>query len=76
MDCAVKEISSVQISNKEIASFLDEAHLMQRLKPHKNVVLFIGVSIEPLAIVTEFCDNGSLKYVFRFFFFFQFFFFF
>jgi len=36
---------------------------MKRMNSHKNVVLFLGVCNNPLCIVTEFCEKGSLQAV-------------
>ncbi|PRP82050.1 LRR receptor-like serine/threonine-protein kinase GSO1-like [Planoprotostelium fungivorum] len=40
----------------------DEATLVQSLRPHPNVVLFMGYTFppDPLSIVTEFCEGGCL----------------
>ena len=41
-----------------------EAALMAGLR-HPNIVLFLGVSLDPACMVTEFCARGSLFDVLR-----------
>jgi len=42
--------------------FKSEANLLSTLRPHPNVVLFLGITSppQPLTIVSEFCAGGSL----------------
>jgi len=49
-----------QLTATEIENFQKEAAVMKGLRPHKNCVLLLGVAINPLCIVTEFVENGSL----------------
>jgi serine/threonine protein kinase len=49
-----------QMTEEALESFEKEAALMRHLRPHKNVVQLMGITSEPLALVTEFADNGSL----------------
>eukprot|EP01112_Ceratiomyxa_fruticulosa_P017828 TRINITY_DN5624_c0_g1_i6.p1 TRINITY_DN5624_c0_g1~~TRINITY_DN5624_c0_g1_i6.p1 ORF type:complete len:216 (-),score=58.68 TRINITY_DN5624_c0_g1_i6:135-782(-) len=43
-------------------SFIKEANLMVRLKPHLHVIVTYGVVVEPhFMIVTEFMENGDLQ---------------
>jgi len=42
-------------------NFLEECTFMRKLQTHKNVVNFIGFCEDPLCLVTEYCENGSLK---------------
>eukprot|EP01116_Phalansterium_solitarium_P002641 TRINITY_DN1278_c1_g1_i2.p1 TRINITY_DN1278_c1_g1~~TRINITY_DN1278_c1_g1_i2.p1 ORF type:complete len:431 (-),score=86.43 TRINITY_DN1278_c1_g1_i2:460-1752(-) len=41
-------------------SFRKEAEIMKRLRPHPNVVLLLGVCIDPVCIVSEYLSAGSL----------------
>ena len=43
-------------------NFLDEAALMKTLRPHVNIVTFLGITLspDPICIVTEFLSQGSL----------------
>eukprot|EP01114_Cavostelium_apophysatum_P022167 TRINITY_DN792_c0_g1_i1.p1 TRINITY_DN792_c0_g1~~TRINITY_DN792_c0_g1_i1.p1 ORF type:complete len:2277 (+),score=541.08 TRINITY_DN792_c0_g1_i1:192-7022(+) len=62
-DVAVKKIQT-QLSEKELSEFQGEAQLMSTLRPHTNVVQFLGASTQksqPLCIVTEFLEGGSLS---------------
>jgi Protein tyrosine and serine/threonine kinase len=64
MDVAVKKISSNDgrpLSIFEVEGFLEEAELMMALTPHKNCIQLIGVCTEPLCIVTELAEWGSLQ---------------
>jgi len=60
MDVAVKEIKTSLSSEEEQIKFIDEAILMKSMNVHKNVCLFVGICTEPLCILTEFCEKGSL----------------
>ncbi|PRP82071.1 putative leucine-rich repeat receptor-like protein kinase [Planoprotostelium fungivorum] len=59
---AVKQVRSEHINTDQMQSFLDEATLVQSMRPHPNVVLFMGYTFppDPLSIVTEFCEGGCL----------------
>jgi len=57
---AVKEIKNEHISADDLKKFIEEAELMRNLKPHANVVLFLGVVMNPFCIVTEFLEGGDL----------------
>jgi len=50
------------LTEKELNDFESEASLMKSLRPHPNVVLLLGVALppNPLCIVTEYVENGSL----------------
>jgi len=55
---AVKKLLTLE--NTDIAEFLAEADLMRKMRPHPNVVLYLGVCRQPLCLVTEFVANGNL----------------
>jgi len=61
MDVAVKEIKPDRIGSVDMKAFLSEAEIMMNMISHQNVVLMMGVCQEPLCIVTEFCEKGSLE---------------
>jgi len=49
------------LTDKELFDFKSEAAVMKRLRPHVNVVQFLGITSSPqLCIVTEFLEQGSL----------------
>jgi len=56
---AVKKL--LDASTSSLADFESEASLMTKLRPHKNVVLFLGVCTQPTCIVTEFVEKGALS---------------
>jgi len=59
---AVKLLSTDQgITQKDIEDFKSEGELYMSLRPHKNVVTFYGVCVEPMCIVTEYLPGGSLS---------------
>jgi len=64
---AVKQIRSEHVSREQVIDFLKEVALLQNLRPHPNVVLFIGMSIppQPLTMITEYCEGGSLYHYLR-----------
>jgi len=61
---AVKRIllANDSLDAKAISDFETEAKLLKQLRPHPNVVLFLGITLspQPVTIVTEFCEGGSL----------------
>eukprot|EP01117_Protostelium_nocturnum_P014861 TRINITY_DN5701_c0_g1_i1.p1 TRINITY_DN5701_c0_g1~~TRINITY_DN5701_c0_g1_i1.p1 ORF type:complete len:2449 (-),score=807.95 TRINITY_DN5701_c0_g1_i1:2-7348(-) len=61
-DVAVKQIKSENVSEQQLKDFLSEVAILQNLRPHPNVVLFLGMTFppQPLAIIIEFCDGGNL----------------
>ncbi len=63
-DCAIKVIPSERLGEKELREFRDEITLMASIRPHRNLVTFLGVSMDeghPLCLVTDFVDGGSLE---------------
>jgi len=56
---AIKKLKNFKEKDRE--SFISEAKLMSLLTPHHNVVLFRGVTLDPLCILTDFCEGGSLR---------------
>jgi len=49
------------MDQKQKAEFQQEAGILQKLRPHNNVILFLGICIEPYpCIVTELLRGGSL----------------
>ncbi|PRP75728.1 putative leucine-rich repeat receptor-like protein kinase [Planoprotostelium fungivorum] len=59
---AVKQIRAEYITQKQVQDFLHEVAILQGLKSHPNIVVFIGVTFppQPLSLVTEFCSGGCL----------------
>ena len=59
-EVAIKELS--EDSHGDMEEFMAEADVMMKLPPHPNVVLLRGICIppDPVVIVTDFCDEGSL----------------
>eukprot|EP01114_Cavostelium_apophysatum_P013059 TRINITY_DN3083_c0_g1_i3.p1 TRINITY_DN3083_c0_g1~~TRINITY_DN3083_c0_g1_i3.p1 ORF type:complete len:1051 (-),score=199.17 TRINITY_DN3083_c0_g1_i3:34-2943(-) len=57
---AVKQILTRSLSAVEEEKFRQEIALMKNIRPHSNVIQCYGVSTFPLALVTEFMENGSL----------------
>jgi len=64
MDVAIKQMhphAARSASAADIAAFRAEARRLATLRPHRNIVQFCGVVLEPtLCIVTRFADGGSL----------------
>jgi serine/threonine protein kinase len=59
-EVAVKQMRG-QMSEKQLSAFLQEAGLLGKLRPHNNVMLFLGVCTQPYpCIVTELLSGGSL----------------
>jgi len=58
---AVKKIHPGLLNNIEaVNGFYRETELLKNLIAHPNTVLFFGVTKEPIALVMEYCQNGSL----------------
>ncbi|PRP84423.1 putative LRR receptor-like serine/threonine-protein kinase [Planoprotostelium fungivorum] len=62
LSVAVKQIKSEHVTREQVESFLKEVAILQNLRPHPNLVMFIGMTIppQPLTMITEFCDGGSM----------------
>jgi len=62
-EVAIKQLLKPNSSEEEIKEFMTEAELMRDLPSHPNVVLFRGVTVppDPLSIVTDYCNGGSLS---------------
>jgi len=60
---AVKLLLKKNVTEEDIKAFLAEAEIMRKLPVHPNVVLFRGITLpsDPLSIVTDFCEGGSLE---------------
>eukprot|EP01117_Protostelium_nocturnum_P008470 TRINITY_DN3031_c0_g2_i3.p1 TRINITY_DN3031_c0_g2~~TRINITY_DN3031_c0_g2_i3.p1 ORF type:complete len:1104 (-),score=213.92 TRINITY_DN3031_c0_g2_i3:642-3953(-) len=60
---AVKQIRAEHINENQMTAFLREVAILQNLRSHPNVLLFIGLTVPPqkLSVVTEFCEGGSLE---------------
>ncbi|KNC46012.1 TKL protein kinase [Thecamonas trahens ATCC 50062] len=56
---AVKQMHAKTLKPAQLREFVDEASMLLRLR-HPNIVIFMGVTLEPPAIVTEFMPRGSL----------------
>jgi len=62
-DVAVKLINGEGSANQGVQNFEDfkaETTIMLNLRPHKNVVLLMGICTEPMALVLEYMEKGSL----------------
>lgn len=59
-DVAVKVIQG-NPSAQDMKAFQDEVALMMNLRPHKNVVQLRGLCLQPLCVVMDFVDGGSLE---------------
>jgi len=58
---AVKKIiGDADISDELVKAFTAEIKLMKNLRPHRAIVTMLGVVTDPLCIVTQFYENGSL----------------
>ncbi|PRP82420.1 hypothetical protein PROFUN_10120 [Planoprotostelium fungivorum] len=59
---AVKQVKAETLTDNQMQEFLAEISVLQRMKPHPNVVLFMAATFppQPLSMVTEFCGMGSL----------------
>eukprot|EP01117_Protostelium_nocturnum_P011690 TRINITY_DN4256_c2_g1_i1.p1 TRINITY_DN4256_c2_g1~~TRINITY_DN4256_c2_g1_i1.p1 ORF type:complete len:1845 (-),score=487.68 TRINITY_DN4256_c2_g1_i1:43-5547(-) len=57
---AVKQIKSDDTPDQ--VNFLKEVCVLKALRPHPNIVTFLGITLKPLALVLEFCSGGSLDH--------------
>eukprot|EP01117_Protostelium_nocturnum_P021037 TRINITY_DN997_c0_g1_i2.p1 TRINITY_DN997_c0_g1~~TRINITY_DN997_c0_g1_i2.p1 ORF type:complete len:1328 (+),score=430.37 TRINITY_DN997_c0_g1_i2:1731-5714(+) len=62
INVAVKQIRAEHVTVEQVKDFLGEVGILQSLRSHPNVVLFLGITIppQPLALVIELCEGGSL----------------
>jgi len=60
---AIKQLLKTDATEDDIKEFMTEAEIMKKLPSHPNVIMFRGVTLppDPLSIVTDFCDEGSLR---------------
>jgi hypothetical protein len=49
-----------------LSEFWRECNIRSKLRPHVNIVQFLGVCLNPLCVVTEFLPNGRRKKKFFF----------
>jgi hypothetical protein len=45
-DCAIKELPKERMGEKELQEFREECALMASIRPHRNLVTFLGVSMD------------------------------
>ena len=57
-EVAVKKLRVSRMSAKAIRDFHGEVVLMRTLR-HPNIVLFMGLVMDPVCLVTEYCHNGN-----------------
>lgn len=56
-DCAIKVVPNEKMGPKEMEEFKGECALMASIRPHHNLITFLGVSMDqgkPLCLVTDF----------------------
>lgn len=61
---AIKKVHN-DVKEQNVQDFLKEAALMKKIRPHTNVVQFLGICSNPLVIVTEYLEKGSLYHYLR-----------
>jgi serine/threonine protein kinase len=45
----------------DLEEFWKEATLLSKLRPHSNIVTFLGVCLQPFCVIFEFLPNGNLR---------------
>lgn len=58
---AVKKIKKDKISDEDYQAFINEATLMMKIGGHPNTVMMLGVCEEPLCLLFEYVEHGSLE---------------
>jgi len=66
VDVAIKKLLATEITKKQVSSFLQEIEVMKKVKAHKNIVQFYGISCSPL---NELCIGKKFLKISFFFFF-------
>jgi len=61
---AVKKIKDSDLSDYERLEFVKESQVLMSLRPHKNVVGFMGIVVHPMCILTEYLSAGSIQDLF------------
>lgn len=49
-----------ELGQADLTDFFKEAEIMKSLPPHENVVLYLGMTRDPPALIMQYCPNGSL----------------
>eukprot|EP01117_Protostelium_nocturnum_P019591 TRINITY_DN8537_c0_g1_i1.p1 TRINITY_DN8537_c0_g1~~TRINITY_DN8537_c0_g1_i1.p1 ORF type:complete len:438 (-),score=79.51 TRINITY_DN8537_c0_g1_i1:140-1453(-) len=60
---AVKQIRAEHVTNEQFLSFVRESEILSKIRPHPNIITFIGFTIppdDPLSLVTELAEKGNL----------------
>ncbi|PRP86567.1 hypothetical protein PROFUN_05205 [Planoprotostelium fungivorum] len=62
LNVAVKQMKNIHATSAELKDFISEVSILQNLRAHPNLVMFIGITIPPqmLTIVIEYCAQGSM----------------
>jgi len=63
-EVAIKRLINI-LTEKQLMEFKAEANLLAGLRPHSNVVQFLGITTQPdkpLCIITEYLASGSLSH--------------
>ncbi|CAF0926831.1 unnamed protein product [Rotaria sp. Silwood1] len=60
---AVKELHLQKLTRREKRSFVKEITIMSTLGEHPNLVYLYGYTLEPLCLVMEYVELGSLNYL-------------
>lgn len=61
-DVAVKKLvtqNNLPMTEKSVRDFLSEVGLL-RVLHHPNIIGFVGTCVDPVAVLTEFCQKGNL----------------
>lgn len=59
-EVAFKQMSSA-VGHQIFERFAIDSEALKKLKPHQNVITFLGVCAQPMALITEYASKGALS---------------
>jgi serine/threonine protein kinase len=60
-EVAIKQVKQDKQNEKVLVEFWAEASLVAKIRPHVNLVQFLGVCVSPLCVIYEFLPGGDLR---------------
>ena len=61
-EVAIKQVKREIVNESLLSEFWGECGILSKLRPHVNIVQFLGVCLNPLCIITEFLSNGKSNF--------------
>jgi len=61
INCTIKMSKKTVASDEEIKRFKRQVRIIKKMAPHENVIRFFGFCLDPLCVVTEWCEKRALR---------------